>query len=82
MIYIEHKNMDYKQSINPSVSSQRTLRQWLRNIENKFSEKVIDKKIEELDKVIKEQKNRIASNDQKVEEDSDDEIIDEVMEID
>lgn len=52
VVYVEHKNGDYKQMIDPSVSSQRTLRKWLRNIESEFAEKVIDKKIEELDKVI------------------------------
>lgn len=61
IVYIEHKNIDYKRFIDPMVSSQRTLRKWMREIESDFSEKVIDQKIEELDRVINKQKSEAAA---------------------
>lgn len=57
--YIEHKNVNYKRQIDPLVSSQRTLRKWMRDIESDFAEKIIDQKIEELDRVINQQKSLI-----------------------
>lgn len=52
IVYIERQNLAFKRVIDPTISSQRTLRNWLRTIESDFAEKVIDQKIEELDKVI------------------------------
>ena len=39
VVYIEHKNGDYKRYINPEESSQRQIKNWMNAIENDFADK-------------------------------------------
>ncbi len=62
IIYVENKNEDFKKFFDPAVASQRKLRAWLRSIEAEFSDKTIDQKIADLDRIINGQKEEIAQN--------------------
>lgn len=67
IVYVEHENQDFKKYIDPEISSNRKLKAWMSDIESEFADKVIDKKIDELDKIINQQQDNLKVIDQKKE---------------
>ena len=56
VIYVEQEETEIKQFMNPQLMSLRAMREWMNDLETLFADKKINRKIEELDKMINDLK--------------------------